>query len=148
MTGRASFGIEQLRLLLLPLLILTVYFSNMTQTFALSHIIGLLASSFDLAKRDAMLVGLVGYALFNTLPLVGAALLYFPFRVFRLRAASAGAYGGRGRRSAADCRRARVGDCGALVSAETADGFESNCGRRAGNNRCLGYYLKGNSLRA
>lgn len=82
MTGRASFGIEQLRLLLLPLLILTVYFSNMTQTFALSHIIGLLASSCDLAKRDAMLVGLLGYALFNTLPLFGAALLYFPFRFF------------------------------------------------------------------
>ena len=82
LTGRAFFGIEQLRLLLLPLLILTVYYTNMTQTFALSHIIGLLASSFDLAKRDAMLVGLVGYALFNMLPLVGAAFLYFPFRFF------------------------------------------------------------------
>lgn len=82
LTGRASFGIEQLRLLLLPLLILVAYYCNMTQTFALSHIIGLLASSFDLAKRDAMLVGLVGYALFNTLPLIGAALLYFLFRFF------------------------------------------------------------------
>ena len=82
LTGRALFGIEQLRLLLLPLLILAVYYSNMTQTFALSHIIGLLASSFDLAKRDAMLVGLIGYALFNALPLVGAAFLYFPFRFF------------------------------------------------------------------
>lgn len=82
LTGRAIFGIEQLRLLLLPLLILTVYYSNMTQTFALSHIIGLLASSFDLAKRDAMLIGLVGYALLNALPLVGAAFLYFPFRIF------------------------------------------------------------------
>lgn len=82
LTGRAFFGIEQLRLLLLPLLILTVYYSNMTQTFALSHIIGLLASSFDLAKRDAMLVGLVGYALCNTLPVVGAALVYLPFRFF------------------------------------------------------------------
>ncbi len=80
LTGRAFFGIEQLRLLLLPLLTLAVYFTNMTQTFALSHIIGLLASSFDLAKRDAMLAGLVGYALLNTLPLVGAAFLYFPFR--------------------------------------------------------------------
>lgn len=80
LTGQAFFGLEQLRLLLLPLLILTVYFSNMTQTFALSHIIGLLASSFDLAKRDAMFVGLVGYALFNILPLVGAALVYLPFR--------------------------------------------------------------------
>ncbi|MDE2637097.1 MAG: hypothetical protein OXI30_12105 [Chloroflexota bacterium] len=82
LTGRAYFGIEQLRLLLLPLLILAVYFTNMTQTFALSHIIGLLASSFDLAKRDAMLVGLVAYGLLNALPLVGAACLYFPFRYF------------------------------------------------------------------
>jgi hypothetical protein len=75
-----SFGLAQLRLLLLPLLMLAVYYTNMTQTFALSHIIGLLASSFDLAKRDAMLAGQVAYALVNTLPLVGAALLYFPFR--------------------------------------------------------------------
>ena len=78
----ASFGLAQLRLLLLPLLMLAVYFTNMTQTFALSHIIGLLASSFDLAKRDATLAGLVAYVLLHTLPLVGAALVYFPFRWF------------------------------------------------------------------
>ena len=82
LAGRAFFGIEQLRLLLLPLLMLAVYATNMTQTFVLSHILGLLASSFDLAKHDAMLAGLVGYSLFNALPLVGAAFLYFPVRFF------------------------------------------------------------------
>lgn len=80
LSGAASFGLAQLRLLLLPLLILALYFSNMTQTFALSHTIGLLASSYDWAKRDAMLAGLVGYALLNTLPLVGAGLAYLAFR--------------------------------------------------------------------
>ena len=78
--GAVSFGIEQIRLLLLPLLIMAVYFSNLTQSFVLSHIIGLLASSFDWAKRDAMLVGLLAYALLNSLPFVGAGLVYLPFR--------------------------------------------------------------------
>ena len=77
----ASFGIEQIRLLTLPLLFMAVYFTNLTQSFALSHIIGLLASSFDWAKRDAMLVGLLAYALLNTLPLLGAGLIYFAFRL-------------------------------------------------------------------
>ena len=82
LSGAVSFGIEQIRLLALPLLIMAVYFTNRTQTFVVSHIIGLLASSFDWAKRDAMLVGLVAYALLNSLPLVGAGTVYFPFRWF------------------------------------------------------------------
>ncbi len=77
-----GFGIAQIRLLLLPLLLAALTFSNLTQTFVVSHIIGLLASSFDWAKRDAMLVGLLAYALLNALPLVGAGLVYLPFRWF------------------------------------------------------------------
>ena len=80
LSGAASFGIVQLRLLLLPLLIAAVYGSNLTQTFALSHIIGLLVSSFDWAKRDALLAGLLAYGLLHTLPVVGAGLVYLPFR--------------------------------------------------------------------
>lgn len=82
LSGAATFGWTQIHLLLLPLLVLALYFTNMTQTCALSHIIGLLASSFDWAKRDAMLAGMVGYALLNTLPLVGAGLVYLPLRWF------------------------------------------------------------------
>ncbi len=78
--GAASFGIEQIRLLALPLLALAVYYTNMTQAFTLAHIIGLLASSFDWARRDAMLVGLVLYVALSSLPLLGAALAYVPFR--------------------------------------------------------------------
>lgn len=80
LSGAVALGIEQLRLLALPLLIMAVYFTNMTQCFVLSHIIGLLASSFDWAARDAMLVGLLAYALLNALPLVGAGLVYVLFR--------------------------------------------------------------------
>ncbi len=80
LSDAASFSIEQIRLLVLPLLIMAVYFTNLTQTFVASHIIGLLASSLDWAKRDAILVGLVAYLLLNSLPFVGAGLLYFPFR--------------------------------------------------------------------
>lgn len=78
----AGFSIAQIRLLLLPLLLAALTFSNLTQTFVLSHIIGLLASSFDWAKRDAMLVGLLAYAVLHTLPLAGAGLVYLPFRFF------------------------------------------------------------------
>lgn len=78
--GAARFGIEQIRLLALPLLFLAVYFTNMTQTFALAHIIGLLASSFDWARRDALLVGLILYVALSSLPVLCAALAYVPFR--------------------------------------------------------------------
>ena len=80
LSGAANFGFEQLRLLTLPLIFMAVYYTNMTQSFALSHIIGLLASSFDWARRDAMLVGLLAYGLLNSLPLLGAGLVYLPFR--------------------------------------------------------------------
>ena len=78
----AGFGIAQMRLLLLPLLLAALTFSNLTQTFVVSHIVGLLASSFDWANRDAMLVGLLAYAVLHTLPLAVAGLVYLPFRWF------------------------------------------------------------------
>ncbi|MCY3915868.1 MAG: hypothetical protein OXG49_07630, partial [Chloroflexi bacterium] len=78
----AGFGIAQMRLLLLPLLLAALTFSNLTQTFVVSHIVGLLASSFDWAKRDAMLVGLLAYAVLHTLPLAVAGLICLPFRWF------------------------------------------------------------------
>lgn len=80
LSGAANFGFAQLRLLTLPLIFMALYFTNMTQSFALSHIIGLLASSFDWTRRDALLVGLLGYGLLNSLPLFGAGLVYLPFR--------------------------------------------------------------------
>ena len=80
LSGAANFGIEQLRLFVLLPLILAVYFTNMTQSFVLSHTLGLLASSFEWAKRDAMLAGLLAYTLLNSLPLAGAALVYISSR--------------------------------------------------------------------
>ena len=80
LAGQFVFGMEQVRLLLLPLLLLAAYLANLTQTFATSHVVGLLASSFELAKRDAALAGLLGYVLLSGLPLVGAGLVYAAFR--------------------------------------------------------------------
>lgn len=80
LAGRAAFGIEQVRLLLLPLLQLAVYYTNLTQTFASSHIIALLASSFDWAKRDAALAGALGYVILGALPWIGAGLVYGALR--------------------------------------------------------------------
>ena len=77
-----GFGMAQIRLLLLPLLGAALTFSNLTQTFTLAHIIGLLASSFDWARRDAMLVGLILYVALSSLPVLGAGLIYMPFRWF------------------------------------------------------------------
>ncbi len=77
--NHGGFGIEQLRLLLIPLLLIALYGTNMTQTFVMSHIIGLLASSFDWAKRDALLIGLLAYGLLGLLPLAGAGLTVVAF---------------------------------------------------------------------
>ena len=74
-----TVGFEQLRLLLLPLLIMTLYYTNMTQTFVIGHIIGLFVSSFEWAKRDATLGGLVAYFLFSVTPAALAGLAYFAF---------------------------------------------------------------------
>ncbi|MCY3833928.1 MAG: hypothetical protein OXG85_13005 [Chloroflexi bacterium] len=76
------FGAEELRMLLLPVLLLTAYITNLTQTFVTSQIIGLLASSFDWAKRDALLVGLLVYVMLGALPLAVAGLVYFAFAWF------------------------------------------------------------------
>jgi len=80
--NHGGFGIEQLRLLLIPLLLIALYGTNMTQTFVMSHITGLLASSFDWAKRDALLVGLAAYGLLSLLPVVGAGLIVAAFTGF------------------------------------------------------------------
>ena len=80
LTGAFTLGIEQARLLLLPLLFLALYFTHLTQCFVVSHLIGLLASGFEWSKRDAMLVGLFAYTLLNSLPFVGGSLVYLLFR--------------------------------------------------------------------
>ncbi len=80
LAGAVAFGIEQVRLVLLPLLLLAVYYANLTQSFASSHIIGLLASSFDWSTRDAALAGVLGYLLLGALPWIGAGLVYAVFR--------------------------------------------------------------------
>lgn len=76
------FGAEELRMLLLPALLLTAYATNLTQTFVTSQILGLLASSFDWAKRDALLVGMLAFAMLGALPLGLAGLVYFAFAWF------------------------------------------------------------------
>ena len=77
--NQGGFGVEQLRLLLIPLLLIALYSTNMPQTYVTSQIIGLLASSCEWAKRDALLVGLVAYGLLSLLPLAGAGLMYAAF---------------------------------------------------------------------
>lgn len=74
-----AVGFAQLHLLLFLLLMLGLYYTNMTQTFVLSLLVGLYASSFDVFKRDAALLGMLLYALAQTLPFLLAALVYFAF---------------------------------------------------------------------
>ena len=72
-------GFEQLRLLLMPMLALTLYYTHMTQSFVISLVIGLYASSFDWVKRDASWVGMVLYVLAQSLPFLLALLVYIGF---------------------------------------------------------------------
>lgn len=72
-------GFEQLRLLLMPALALTLYYTHMTQSFVISLVIGLYASSFDWVKRDASWIGMVLYALAQGLPFLLALLIYIGF---------------------------------------------------------------------
>ena len=72
-------GFEQLRLLLMPALALTLYYTHMTQSFVISLVIGLYASSFDWVKRDAAWIGMVLYALAQGLPFLLALLVYIGF---------------------------------------------------------------------
>ena len=80
LAGDYAFGARQVRLLLLPLLLLAVYFTNLAQTFVTSHLIGLLFSNCGWAQRDATLVGVLAYLLLSSLPLLGAGLAYLSFR--------------------------------------------------------------------
>ncbi len=77
--GGQAFGFEQARLLLMATLLLALYYSNMTQTLALSLVVGLYASSFDLSRQDSMLIGLFLYALLSLLPLLAGALVLVAF---------------------------------------------------------------------
>ena len=72
-------GFEQLRLLLMPILALTLYYTHMIQSFVISLVIGLYASSFDWVKRDASWIGMVLYALAQGLPFLLALLIYIGF---------------------------------------------------------------------
>lgn len=75
-SGAQALGLEQLRLLLLVLLCLALYYSNMTQTLVLSMLAGLLASSFDLSRHDATVIGVFTTLLLSLLPLLaGGSLL-------------------------------------------------------------------------
>ena len=82
-TSSHLVGFEQLRLLLMPALLLTLYYTHMTQTFVISLMVGLYASSFDWVKRDATWVGMVLYVLAQCLPFLLALLVYMAFHGFR-----------------------------------------------------------------
>ncbi len=77
--SREQVGFEQLRLLLLVALGLALYYSNMTQTLALSLVIGLFASSFDVSRQDGMFVGIFVYVALTVLPLAAAGVVVFLF---------------------------------------------------------------------
>lgn len=82
-TNSHLVGFEQLRLLLMPALLLTLYYTHMTQTFVISLMVGLYASSFDWVKRDVTWVGMVLYVLAQCLPFLLALLVYMAFHGFR-----------------------------------------------------------------
>jgi len=75
-----SVGMEQLRLLALLALLLAVYYSNMTQTLALSLLIGLYASSFDWSRNDGMTVGIFLHLALTSLPLAAGGLVFVVLR--------------------------------------------------------------------
>ncbi len=72
-------GFEQLRLLLMLALGLTLYYTQMTQTLVISLVVGLYASSLDWVKRDATWMGMVLYVLAQGLPFLLALLVYIGF---------------------------------------------------------------------
>ena len=72
-------GFEQLRLLLMLALGLTLYYTQMTQTLVISLVVGLYASSLDWVKRDATWIGMVLYVLAQGLPFLLALLVYIGF---------------------------------------------------------------------
>ena len=72
-------GFEQLRLLLMLALGLTLYYTQMTQTLVISLAVGLYASSLDWVKRDATWIGMVLYVLAQGLPFLLALLVYIGF---------------------------------------------------------------------
>ena len=78
-SSRGAFGFEQVRLFLLLTLLLMLYYSNMTQTLVLSLVSGLLASSFDLSRYDATLVGLFAYLTLSLLPILAGGLVLAVF---------------------------------------------------------------------
>ena len=72
-------GFEQLRLLLMLVLGLTLYYTQMTQPLVISLVVGLYASSLDWVKRDATWIGMVLYVLAQGLPFLLALLVYIGF---------------------------------------------------------------------
>ena len=71
--GRAP-GSEQARLLLLIALGLALYYSALTQTMTLSLLVGLAASSLELSRQDATVIGLFAYVTLSLLPLIAGGL--------------------------------------------------------------------------
>ena len=74
-----AVGMEQLRLLALVALMLALYYSNMTQTLALSLLVGLYASSFDWSRNDGMTVGIFLHLALTSLPLAVGGLAFVLF---------------------------------------------------------------------
>ena len=68
--GGQAMGMEQARLFLLIGMLLALYWLNLTQTLTLSLAAGVLASSFDLARHDALVVGIFLYVMLSLLPAV------------------------------------------------------------------------------
>ncbi|MYD11286.1 MAG: hypothetical protein F4X02_14750 [Chloroflexi bacterium] len=77
--GPQAVGMEQLRLLAVAALLLALYYSNMTQTLALSLLVGLYASSFDLSRNDGMTVGVFLHLALTSLPLAVGGLAFVVF---------------------------------------------------------------------
>lgn len=74
-----AVGMEQLRLLALWALLLALYYSNMTQTLALSLLVGLYASSFDWSRNDGMTVGIFLHLALTSLPLAIGGMAFVMF---------------------------------------------------------------------
>ena len=78
-SGGGALGFEQARLLVLIVLLLALYYSNMVQTLVTSLIIGLLSSSFEWSKPDATVFGVFVYVVVSAIPWLAAGLILFAF---------------------------------------------------------------------
>ena len=80
----AGVGMEQARLLIVPSLLLLLYYAHLMGTMTLGLCLGLLCAGLPLAKPDATMFGICAYIAATALPIASGALLYLAGRALLL----------------------------------------------------------------